>query len=71
MVKGLPYVKHPNQFCEGCRYGKQSRKIFPQESSSSRARRPLELVHIDLCGLIKPSSFGKNNYFLLFIDDFS
>ncbi|TYK18362.1 Retrovirus-related Pol polyprotein from transposon TNT 1-94 [Cucumis melo var. makuwa] len=70
MVKGLPYVKLPDQLCEGCLHGKQSRKSFPQESSW-RARRPLELVHTDLCGPIKPSSFGKNNYFLLFIDDFS
>ncbi|KAL0554273.1 hypothetical protein IC582_008190 [Cucumis melo] len=70
MVKGLPYIKHPDQLCEGCLHGKQSRKSFPQESSS-RARRPLELVHTDLCGPIKPSSFGKNNYFLFFIDDFS
>ncbi|TYK05470.1 Retrovirus-related Pol polyprotein from transposon TNT 1-94 [Cucumis melo var. makuwa] len=70
MVKGLPYVKHPDQLCEGYLDGKQSRKSFPQESSS-RARRPVELVHTDLCGLIKPSSFGKNNYFLLFIDAFT
>ncbi|KAA0056495.1 copia protein [Cucumis melo var. makuwa] len=55
---------------KGCLHGKQSRKSFPQESSS-RARRPLELVHTDLCGSIKPSSFGNNNYFLLFIDDFN
>ncbi|TYK01114.1 Integrase, catalytic core domain containing protein [Cucumis melo var. makuwa] len=41
MVKGLPYVKHPDQLCEGCLHGKQSRKSFPQESSS-RARRPLD-----------------------------
>ncbi|KAL0544538.1 hypothetical protein IC582_019655 [Cucumis melo] len=70
MVKGLPYVKHPDQLCEGYLHGKQSRKSFPQESSS-RAKRPVELVHTDLCGLIKPSSFGKNNYFLLFIDAFT
>ncbi|TYK18668.1 T26F17.17 [Cucumis melo var. makuwa] len=55
MVKGLPYVKHPDQLCEGCLHGKQSRKSFPQESSS-RARRPLELVRTNLCGPIKPSS---------------
>ncbi|KAA0066128.1 copia protein [Cucumis melo var. makuwa] len=41
MVKGLPYVKHPDQLCEGCLHGKQSRKSFPQESSS-RVRRPLD-----------------------------
>ncbi|KAA0032987.1 copia protein [Cucumis melo var. makuwa] len=33
MVKGLPYVKLPDQLCEGCLHGKQSRKSFPQESS--------------------------------------
>ncbi|KAL4025509.1 hypothetical protein IC575_013910 [Cucumis melo] len=70
MVKELPYVKHPDQLCEGCLHEKQSRKSFPRESSS-RARRSLELVHTDLCGPTKPSSFGKNNYFLSFIDDFS
>ncbi|KAL0553618.1 hypothetical protein IC582_007518 [Cucumis melo] len=70
MVKGLSYVKHPDQLCEDCLHGKQSRKSFPRESSS-KARRPLELVHTDLCRPIKPTSFGKSNYFLLFIDDFS
>ena len=71
MVKWFPYVKHPDQFCEGFLYNKQSRKLFPQESSLRSTRRPLELVHTDLCGLIKSSSFGKNNYFLLFTNDFS
>ncbi|KAA0032700.1 T26F17.17 [Cucumis melo var. makuwa] len=58
MVKGLSYVKHPDPLCEDCLHGKQSRKSFPQESSS-KARRPLELVHTDLCRPIKPTSFGN------------
>ena len=52
MVKGLSYVKHPDQFCEDCLYNKQSRKSFSQESSW-KERRPLELVHTNLCGQIK------------------
>lgn len=32
---------------------------------------PLKFIHVDVCGQIKPSSFGKSNYFLPFIDDFS
>ena len=31
----------------------------------------LELVHSDLCGLIKPTSNGGKRYFISFIDDFS
>ena len=70
MVRGLPSIEHPNQLCEGCLFGKQSRKSFPKEAST-RATKPLQLVHIDVCGPIKPSSLDKSNYFLLFIDDFS
>ena len=70
MVKGLPSINQPDQLCEGCLLGKQCRKSFPKEASS-RANKPLELIHTDVCGPLKPSSLGKNNYFLLFIDDFS
>ena len=34
MVKGLPYINHPDQLCEGCLLGKQFRKSFPKESNS-------------------------------------
>ncbi|KAJ4700820.1 Retrovirus-related Pol polyprotein from transposon TNT 1-94 [Melia azedarach] len=70
MVRGLPYINHPNQLCEGCLHGKQFRKSFPKESTF-RAKKPLELIHADVCGPFKPRSLGNNNYFLLFIDDFS
>ncbi|KAH9715667.1 hypothetical protein KPL71_021147 [Citrus sinensis] len=46
MVKGLPYINHPNQLCEGCLLGKQFRKSFPKESNS-RAQKPLKLINTD------------------------
>lgn len=70
MAKGLPPINHADQLCEGCLLGKHSRKSFPEEAST-RAKKPLELVHSDVCGPINPSSLGKSNYFVLFIDDFS
>ncbi|KAJ4717099.1 Retrovirus-related Pol polyprotein from transposon TNT 1-94 [Melia azedarach] len=46
MVRGFPYINHPNQLCEGCLHGKQFRKSFPKESTF-RAKKPLELIHVD------------------------
>ena len=70
MVKGVPHISHPDQLCESCLLGKQFRKSFPKEFNT-RAWKLLELVHTNVCGPIKPSSLDNNNYFLLFIDDFS
>ncbi|GAU31151.1 hypothetical protein TSUD_315750 [Trifolium subterraneum] len=58
MVRGLPYINHPNQVCEGCLLGKQFKMSFPKESSS-RAQKPLELIHTDVCGPIKPRSLDE------------
>ena len=63
-------INHPNQLCEACLLGKHSKRSFPKEATT-RATKPLQLVHTDVCGPINPSSFGKNKYFLLFIDDYS
>jgi hypothetical protein len=35
------------------------------------AEHGLELVHTDLCGPITPATIGRNNYFLLIVDDYS
>ncbi|KAL4297638.1 hypothetical protein GQ457_12G007010 [Hibiscus cannabinus] len=70
MVNGIPTISHPNQLCEACLLGKHARSSFPKEATS-RATEPLQLVHTDVCGPIKPLSFGKSRYFLLFIDDYS
>lgn len=68
MVRGLPRIKHPNQLREACLLGKHSTTPFPKQSIT-RALKPLELVHSDIFGPIKPSSLGKSSYFIIFIDD--
>ncbi|KAL4348689.1 hypothetical protein GQ457_17G010100 [Hibiscus cannabinus] len=69
-VNGIPTISHPNQLCEACLLGKHAHSSFPKEATS-RAIEPLQLVHTDVCGPIKPPSFGKSRYLLLFIDDYS
>lgn len=70
MVKGLPSINHLNQLCEGCLLGKHFRKSFPKQKTS-RAKGPLDLIHADVCSPVNLSSYGKNIYFLLFIDDYN
>lgn len=69
MVFGLPKLESL-VFCEGCVYGKQSRKPFPV-GKAWRASKCLELVHADLCGPMNIESLGGSRYFLLFTDDCS
>ena len=70
MVEGLPQLDRVDEFCDGCALGKQHRHPFPQVTNY-RAEKPLDLVHADLCGKIKPSTVGGKNYFLLIVDDHS
>ena len=74
MVIGLDLGKSPPNVesfeCEGCVEGKQARQPFPKDGAS-RATKPLELVHSDVCGPMKTLSIGGARYFLTFIDDFT
>ena len=74
IVKGLNLssCKHDwsSMVCKGCIEGKQARQPFPKDGAT-RATKPLELVHSDVCGPMKTTSIGGARYFLTFIDDFS
>jgi len=43
---------------------------FSEGVYTSRANQPLQEIHADVCGPIK-HLFGKNLYFILFIDDYN
>lgn len=70
MVHGLPKIIPPNVVCDGCLMSKQARKPFPAKANYS-ATKVLQLVHVDLCGPIQPSTSAGNKYFMLLVDDFS
>lgn len=70
MVGGLPQIEATSQVCEGCVLGKQARLSF-HIGDACRANAPLQLVNMDICGLLDPMSYSGNRYFITFIDDFN
>ena len=70
MVESLPQIEVPDHLCRRCVAGKQHRNSFPKISQFC-ASKHLELVYMDICGPISPSTLGGSRYFLLIVDDFS
>jgi transposase InsO family protein len=56
--------------CKPCQVGKKNRTQFKSKSFTS-TEKPLQLVHMDLCGPSRQEGTGKENYFMLIIDDYS
>jgi len=70
LVEDMPEIYCDAQVCEICQQGKQSKLPF-QTSQAWRANQKLQLIHTDVCGPMKTKSLNGNNYFLLFIDDYT
>ena len=56
--------------CSACQAGKQVGVSHPPKSIVS-TKHPLELIHMDLFGLVAYLSIGGNKYGLVIIDDYS
>jgi len=55
--------------CSSCQKGKLTRSTF--NTKEYYFGKPLELVHIDLCGPMRTQSLNGDKYFMLCIDDYS
>ncbi|GFU29117.1 copia protein [Trichonephila clavipes] len=70
-VKGLPRLTDNGKtYCIPCKLAKSKRVSF-KKTGAVRSKRPLELLHMDLCGPMPTESQGGNKYFLSIIDDYS
>jgi len=70
-VCGLPNLKFSdNKFYEACVKRKQTRSSFKPKKGVSTTR-PLELLHMDLCGPVKIQSRGCKKYIMVIVHDFS
>jgi hypothetical protein len=54
--------------CVDCIKGKQTKHT---KKGAKRSTKLLEIIHTDICGPFDTPSFGKEKYFITFIDDFS
>ena len=52
--------------CETCMMAKQHRQPFPD--SERERTKPLQLVHMDLCGPLQETSIGGSKYLATFLD---
>ena len=70
--KDLKKIRFPQEIveCVDCRLGKARRKPF--KGTSPRATKPLEKIHSDMMGPIKPNGFlTHDRYIVTFTDDYS
>lgn len=70
MVHGLPQLSTSSVTCIDCINGKKHCDPISKKSNW-RASQKLELIHMDICGPIIPTSNSNKRYILLFIDDYS
>ncbi|GFW12953.1 retrovirus-related Pol polyprotein from transposon TNT 1-94 [Trichonephila clavipes] len=68
-IRGIPKLKSINVECEDCKIGKSKRKSF-KPISKIRSKKPLELLHMDVCS-IPTASHDSSNCFLSITDDYS
>ena len=71
LVVGLPSIKYDDgKVCDACAMGKQVRNSFKTKNYVSTSR-PLEMLHVDLCGPMRTRSRGGKRYVLVIVDDYS
>jgi hypothetical protein len=70
MVMGLLEIYgKPDDVCKGCAQGKNMKHSFP--NNDRRAKRVLEIMHLDVCGTMSTTSLRGYVYYVSFIDDYS
>nr|GEW05517.1 retrovirus-related Pol polyprotein from transposon TNT 1-94 [Tanacetum cinerariifolium] len=71
IVTGLPKLKYvKDQLCSSCELSKAKRSSFKSKAVPSSKGR-LNLLHIDLCGLMRVASINRKKYILVIVDVYS
>lgn len=71
LVLGLPKIKFTyDKVCDACIRGKHARSLFKSKKVVSTSR-PLEFIHMDLCGPMRVKCMGEKMFVLVIVDDLS
>ncbi|GJW35258.1 retrovirus-related pol polyprotein from transposon TNT 1-94 [Tanacetum coccineum] len=71
LVKGLPKLKYTkDHLCSTCKIGKSKKESHPHKPELSTNEK-LQMLHMDLCGLIRVESINKKRYILVIVDYYS
>nr|GEX29890.1 hypothetical protein [Tanacetum cinerariifolium] len=71
IVTGLPKLKFvKDHLCSFCELGKEKCKSF-KTNTTSIPKQWLQILHMDLCGLVRVESFNGKKYVLVIVDDYS
>jgi len=70
LVVGLPFIKYDDKVCDACAREKLVWTSFKSKKCVSTSR-PLELLHVDLCGPMRITSRGGKRYVFVIVDDYS
>nr|GEX49091.1 hypothetical protein [Tanacetum cinerariifolium] len=71
MVDGLPKFEYEKDYlCSACERGKSKKASHPPKLVSSDNSK-LELLYMDLCGLMRVALINGKKYILVIVDDFS
>ena len=70
-ILGIPKLSRVNNVVYGpCQLGKHT-KAKHSGTQTSTTSKPLELLHLDLIGLIRTESLGGKRYIMVMVDDFT
>ena len=67
----LKNIQIDNKLCEACINGKQSKLPFNKFKNKDYIKRPLFIIHSDVCGPITPPTIDGKNYYVIFVDQFT
>ncbi|XP_070029533.1 uncharacterized protein [Nicotiana sylvestris] len=71
LVHGLPMSQFKTQkVCDACTRGKHVKSSFKSKRYVITSK-PLELLHMDLCGPMRVQSRGEKRYIFVIVDDYS